>query len=258
MLNPERLGDRHMHVADVTPVPDGLEDRVREAQGEHVLNCLLAHVMVDPVDLGLFEAPVNGLVESLRGLEVPAEGLLDHKSCEPASGPRPVQPVAGKAAGDLAEERRDGREVEDPVAGCASACYWLIEFGKDLGDLLERRVIVVVAAHVAEALDELGPSRLRVGHRREAVLAKLVLGPLAPGDTDENKAIRQRPVARQRRQRGQELARGQVAGRAEHHERQRRRLGLSPLGGHQEALSLARTTACPPNWLRKAASSRRP
>ena len=40
---------------DVPPVPDRLEDRVAEPQGEDVLDGLLAEVMVDAIDLALAE-----------------------------------------------------------------------------------------------------------------------------------------------------------------------------------------------------------
>ena len=119
VLDPERLGHRHVHVADIAPVPDRLEDRVGKTQREHVLHCLFAHVMVDPVDLVLVEGLVQRLVEGHGRLEVPAEGLLDHEAGELASGPGLVEAVACQATCDLAEQRRDGGEVEDPVAGRA-------------------------------------------------------------------------------------------------------------------------------------------
>ena len=46
---------RDLHVVDELPVPDRLEDAVAEAQDEHVLNRLLAEVVVDPEDLALLE-----------------------------------------------------------------------------------------------------------------------------------------------------------------------------------------------------------
>ena len=258
VFDAERFGHGDLHVVDVAPVPDGFEDRVGETQGKDVLDGLLAHVVVDAVDLRLVEAFVQGLVESHGGLEVAAEGLFDHESGELAPGPRTVQAVAGQATGHLPEKRRDGGQVVDPVARRAPAPFCLVELGEDLGDLLERGVVVVVPAHVAELLDEVSPGGLGVGDRLEAALAELVIGPLGPGDTDEDEAVRERAVARQRRQGREELARGEVARGAEHHQRQRRPFCLRPLRGHDGAFSDARRTAWPPNWLRNAASSRIP
>ena len=50
-LDPDRLGDRDLDVVDELAVPDRLEDAVREPQRQHVLDRLLAEVVVDPEDL---------------------------------------------------------------------------------------------------------------------------------------------------------------------------------------------------------------
>ncbi len=54
-LDADRLGVRDLDVVDVLPVPDRLEDAVGEAEDEQVLHRLLAEVVVDAVDLRLFE-----------------------------------------------------------------------------------------------------------------------------------------------------------------------------------------------------------
>ena len=50
VLHAHGLRDRDLHVVDVAPVPDGLEDPVREAEDQQVLDGLLPEVMVDPID----------------------------------------------------------------------------------------------------------------------------------------------------------------------------------------------------------------
>ena len=52
-LHAELLGHRDLHVVDVAPVPDRLEDAVGEAEDQDVLDRLLAEVVVDAVDLVL-------------------------------------------------------------------------------------------------------------------------------------------------------------------------------------------------------------
>ena len=106
---------------DIAAVPDRFEDRVGEAQREHVLDGFFAHVVVDPEDLVLVEAGVQGLVEADGALEVPAEGLLDHEPGELSALARLVETVAGETLGDLAEKRRDGGKVVEPVARRAAA-----------------------------------------------------------------------------------------------------------------------------------------
>ena len=54
-LDADRLGDGDLDVVDELAVPDRLEDPVREPQREHVLDRLLAEVVVDPEDLALVE-----------------------------------------------------------------------------------------------------------------------------------------------------------------------------------------------------------
>ena len=58
-LDPDRLGDGDLDVIDELAVPDRLEDAVREAQGEEVLDRLLAEVVVDPEDLALLEVALD-------------------------------------------------------------------------------------------------------------------------------------------------------------------------------------------------------
>ena len=54
-LDPDRLGDGDLHVVDVAPVPERLEDPVAEPEDQQVPDRLLAQVVVDPVDLRLAE-----------------------------------------------------------------------------------------------------------------------------------------------------------------------------------------------------------
>ncbi len=63
VLDPDRLGGGDLDVMDVLAVPDGFEDRVREAEHEEVLHRLFAEVMVDAVDLVLGEGAPHDRVQ---------------------------------------------------------------------------------------------------------------------------------------------------------------------------------------------------
>ena len=76
LLEAQRLRDVDLHVVDVVPVPDRLEEPVGEAEGEDVLRRLLAEEVVDAEDLLLVEDLVELGVERACGGEVGAEGLL--------------------------------------------------------------------------------------------------------------------------------------------------------------------------------------
>jgi hypothetical protein len=51
------------HARDAVAVPDRLEDGVREAEDEDVLDRLFTQVVIDPVDLRLVEPAVDELIE---------------------------------------------------------------------------------------------------------------------------------------------------------------------------------------------------
>src|SRR5438132_14378661 len=76
-LDPDRLGDRDLHVVDELAVPDRLEDAVREPEREHVLDGLLAEVVIDPEDLALLEPLRQQPVPLPRRGQVVPEPLPD-------------------------------------------------------------------------------------------------------------------------------------------------------------------------------------
>ena len=118
-LDPDRLGDRDLHVVDVAPVPERLEDAVAEPEDQQVADGLLAQVVVDAIDLRLAEDLADLAVEPLRGLEVVAERLLDDDPPPAAVMALVVEPDAAELADDLGELGRLGGEVEEPVAAGA-------------------------------------------------------------------------------------------------------------------------------------------
>ena len=69
---------RDLDVVHVIPIPDRLKHRVAEAKHEDVLNRVFAEIVIDAIDLALFENFRNGRIKRLRRLEVAAEGLFDN------------------------------------------------------------------------------------------------------------------------------------------------------------------------------------
>src|SRR5438309_11905441 len=106
------LVERDLHLVDVLPVPDRLEDPVREPHDEDVLDRLFAEVVIDTEDLILAEDRVQDLGELARGLAVTTERLLDHHP-----GPARVAPEAVLADGshDARVRGRRCREIEEAV-----------------------------------------------------------------------------------------------------------------------------------------------
>ena len=76
-LDAEALGHRDLHVLDVVPVPDRLEERVRKPEVEDVLNRFLPEIVIDAEDRLLGKCSCRTAVELLCRCEVAAERLLD-------------------------------------------------------------------------------------------------------------------------------------------------------------------------------------
>jgi hypothetical protein len=112
--DPECLGDRDLHVVDPGTFPDRLEDGVGEAQGEDVLDGVLAEVVVDAEDLRLVEAGVHPVVELAGGGLVAAVRFLDHHPGE-AAGRGVVQAGAGQPVHHVGERLRRRGQVEQPT-----------------------------------------------------------------------------------------------------------------------------------------------
>jgi hypothetical protein len=51
MFDAERFTGRNLHVIDIVAIPDRLDDRIREAKGDDVLDRILSEVVIDPINL---------------------------------------------------------------------------------------------------------------------------------------------------------------------------------------------------------------
>ncbi len=113
-LDAEPLGHGDLDALDMVGVPDRLEQRVREAEVNDVLDRLFAEEVVDPVDLLFRKDARERAVERPSGLQILAERLLDD---EP---PSPHAPGAVERVDDLFEQGgRHGHVVERPLGGAA-------------------------------------------------------------------------------------------------------------------------------------------
>ena len=185
----ERLRDRDLDMVDELSVPDRLEDAVRESQREHVLDRLLAEIVVDAKDLALDEVLGEQFVECARGGEVVTERLLDDQ-------PRPA--LRRPALRDLAHERGDRArwhcEVVDAIAVRAA---FLVELAEQCAHAVLVAVVAVAGFEraVAHAARELVPDFLvelvaGVGlYRLLHPLAKLVVARVAAGGADDGETF---------------------------------------------------------------------
>ena len=215
-LDAEVLGHGDLHVVDVAPVPDRLEDAVAEAEDEQVADGLLAQVVVDAVDLRLVEDAHDRVVEVAAGLEVVAEGLLDDDA---RPGPRAAGEARRAQVGHdvLVGAGRRG-EVEEPVAAAAGGGVDLVQ---PLGEAGVGGGVAEVALLVVDAGGEVVPEGrldrvarvLRDGgaHLRAEVGVRV----RPPREAHDARLRRQQAGAPQVVEGGQDLAMGEVAGGAE-------------------------------------------
>ncbi len=196
--------------------------------------------MVDPVDLALLERAVHRLGQVLRRLQVVAERLFDH---DPGESRRVVQAGLAHVVHDHREEARGRGQVEHAVALGAVA---LVDPLEPLAERTKVVDVVEAAALVVQRVGERGPVRLVDRRAREALerrageVAVVVVGHLAAGIADDREAVRQEAAHAQVVDRGQELAVGQVARRAEDDEHGR---NGGPAGAQPGAQGIGRRVA---------------
>jgi len=76
ILHAELLRHRDLNAFHVEVVPDRLEEGVGEAKVNHILDGILAQIMIDAEDIFFRKDFVNYFVKSLRRGQVSAERLL--------------------------------------------------------------------------------------------------------------------------------------------------------------------------------------
>src|SRR5580704_8266755 len=100
---------------DVARIPDRLEDAVAEAEGEQILDGLLAEVMIDAIDLLLFKNLFDLGIERVRRFEIVPEGLFDDHA-PPAAVFLAHETRIAELLDDDAEKAWSHREIEQDIA----------------------------------------------------------------------------------------------------------------------------------------------
>ena len=230
-LDPEGFRRRDFDVVDVAAVPDRLEDGVGEAQHHDVLGRLLAEKMVDAIRVRLVEGAADDAVEVPRPGEVGAKGFFDDRARPAAFRAGVVEAAFLEPGDDRLELLRPSRKIEHAPS---AEVVFLVEFVDAFGEGFVAVVVVELAAVIEKVLGEMVPEFLLDGLAGEFLggllhfLAEHVVGFVAPGETDDGHAGGQVAVGGEVVKGGDELAVGEVAGRAEDH--QRTGFGLRTVG----------------------------
>src|SRR5215469_16223385 len=80
-LYAEVLRHRDLDTLDIVAVPERLDKCVGKTEGEHIVYCTLAEIVVDAKDVALVEDAKQNSVEFLRRCEIVAERLFHDDSC---------------------------------------------------------------------------------------------------------------------------------------------------------------------------------
>ena len=237
-LQPELLGYVDLDRLHRARVPRRLEEAVGEAEREDVLHRLLAQEVVDAEDLVLLDDVLECGVQVARGRQVQAERLL-HDQTGPVREPL----LAEHRDHRLHRARGDG-EVEQPPDLGGVGRHRLLGLADGLGQVgavlgvggLEaqprEQVVGEVAVEVVDAVVE----------GRADPLAELLVGAggVPPG-ADDGVLLGQPTSGREVVEPGEQLAGGQVAGRAEEDQDVR---GQGRAGGVAHDLEAARRRPC--------------
>ena len=213
----EVLRHRDLHVVDVIPVPDRLEERIGKPEVEQVLHRLLAEKVIDAIDRGLGEELMERPIEGLRRGEVAPKGFFHDQSRLRRTA------RLRQSLGDGAEQAGRDRQVEDRALCLAER----------LPQSLEGRWRFIVAGDVRESTgkggERAGVEAAVCGDAVACPLAQLLDGPVGLRHADHGHVEMSAP--RQRLKRRKNLFIRQVAGRAEEHKRVGINLGHGPSRG---------------------------
>src|SRR6185369_15247958 len=138
-LDAEVFGHGDLHAFHIMAVPEGLEQRIGEAEEQHVVHRFLAEVMIDPKYSLFVESLEQDPVELLCGQEVGAEGLFHDDTSAGARAARLTELLH-----DSSEHgRRDGQIKSRPLRA--------VEF---LAELCISRRIRIIPANVMQQAHE--------------------------------------------------------------------------------------------------------
>ena len=204
---------------DVAAVPDGLKNSVGETKSQNVLNGFFAQIMVDPINLSFVGNLQQLLVQIFRAFEVMPEGFLDNHS-PPVFAPFMHQSHPRQLFDDRPE-----------VVGGGGQIVQMITVGGVLGvhfveGFFQARIkigVFEIAVHIVQPAQEPLPKiavHTVAGKLLDIVsdpLAEFVFRDLSARHPDHREFARQQLIGGQIVERRNQLAAGEVSGRAENH-----------------------------------------
>src|ERR1700692_1375049 len=108
-----RFSRGDLYTLDVVSVPHRFEQRIAEAEDEDVLYCFFAKIVVNAVHRFLVEYTVHHVIQCVRRLQVPPEGLFQNNSRPPMFAA--VQSYRSQTLNDGSRYLRGRRYIEQMV-----------------------------------------------------------------------------------------------------------------------------------------------
>ena len=77
-INTHGLGNRDLNMINAGVIPLCIDKSIGKTQGQQVLHCFFAKIMIDSINPFFFEVLSNGLVHFFAAVEVSTDGLFEH------------------------------------------------------------------------------------------------------------------------------------------------------------------------------------
>ncbi len=193
------LGHQDVHRFDVVAVPHRFQQRVAEAQRDQVLHCRLAQVVVEAEHTILVDPLADGADDFLGAFAVAADRLLQHQACRCGEGATLGQAFAG---GDV-QARRNGQVAD------ALAVHQVGDRGGNRVDVAQVHRTIVDAAQQGADVVLRGHRHGLLQARPQDVMEGFGVMP-GQGQRTDAEVLRQQAVAKQAKQRREQVALGQI------------------------------------------------
>ena len=221
----DSLGDGDLDMIDLTVVPDGLEERIGESQRHEILHRLFSEIVIDTIDLALFENSANLIVDGLGAFEIHADRLFENDTARWRG-----QAFRFEPCGHLAEKFGSGGQIKNPdtilrhVEMAANGLPTAIT-----GDV-ERNIVQAVEKPLLDEWIVIGGAHMLGERLLDPRAIGLIIEFLA-GGADDTRLGRELTVTVAMIEGRHQLAHGEIAGAAKNEQFERR--DRDDLGAHR-------------------------
>src|ERR1700680_1132241 len=218
LLHSEGLRGRDLNVVNVIAIPKRLENSVPKSQRQKILDRIFPQKMIDPIDLRLVEDFENCTVELSGRGKVVAKGFFDDDA-----DPRVIGRWLRQArCADLADHLGiNGGRRREIIQAVALQVALAVEFFKAARKLCKRVRLIVIPGDVYKGLREVAKVFILdvtggvLAHGPRYGLLKSGVAHFTAREANYGESPGERLASRQFEERRDQLAAGEIAGRAQ-------------------------------------------